>query len=50
MADIMATIANIGLLKVVGAFLIVGLLVAAFIGSNNGKGDGKGPSGGGSNQ
>ena len=49
MADFMATIANIGILKVIGAVLIVGLLVAAFaVGGSKGDkgGKGKGNSGG----
>ena len=43
MADIMAAIANIGVLKILGAILIVGLLIAAFAiggGSKGGNGCG----------
>lgn len=47
MADLMATIANIGVVKCVGALLIVGLLVAAF--AIGGKGGNGGNSKGGSN-
>lgn len=41
MADLMATIANIGVVKCIGAIVIVGLLVAAFaIGGKGGNGKG----------
>ena len=46
MADIMAVIANIGVLKILGAILIVGLLIAAFAIGGGSKG-GKGGNGGG---
>ena len=49
MADIMATISNIGIVPCIGAIVIVGLLIAAFAFGGN-KGDKGGSNGSSNNQ